>query len=416
MSHGRRLAKFAAYGIEFEYMIVAADTLAVQPLADKLLAARDGSGEMVSYVCGDLVAWSNELVLHVIEAKTNGPQSDLRKFMDQLQAEIERMSRFAAEHRALLLPTAMHPFFAPDRDVVHLWPHEDAEIYNAYNRIFNCHGHGWANLQSLHLNLPFANDAEFASVHTAIRLVLPLIAPLAASSPIVEGRVTGYQDNRLRVYKENQRTVPSIIGQLVPELVLSRAAYEKEVLQPIYRDIALYDPEGIMQYEWLNSRGAIARFMRGAVEIRLVDIQECVAADLGLAALIISLVQALDQELFAPFAKQQQFTPERLHKILKTGVISQDELLEDADYLRIFGCSAATISYRDLWRDIYGRLAEHEDLALAAWRPEIETLLTHGNLSSRIAKAVGSAPTPERVREVYRELAACLTAGRFYLP
>ncbi|HAL85576.1 MAG TPA: hypothetical protein DCM31_01010, partial [Deferribacteraceae bacterium] len=37
----------------------------------------------------------------------------------------------------------------------------------------------------------------------------------------------------------------------------------------MYRDIAPYDPECILQEEWLNSRGAIARFDRKAIEIRL---------------------------------------------------------------------------------------------------------------------------------------------------
>ena len=414
MSEEGRLAKFAAYGIELEYMIVAADSLMVQPIADKLLSAM-ANGEMVCYVCGDLVAWSNELVLHVIEAKTNGPQRDLQKFMGQLQDEIRRVSAIAREHGCLLLPTAMHPFFAPGKDEVCLWPHEDAEIYATYNRIFNCQGHGWANLQSLHINLPFANDDEFARVHTAVRLVLPLIAPLAASSPVVEGRLTGYQDNRLRFYKENQKTVPSIIGHLVPELVLSRAAYERDILKPIYRDIAPFDPEGIVQNEWLNSRGAIARFMRGAIEIRLVDIQECARADLALASLVISLVQALDEELFAPFVMQQGFTAERLHKILKDGVVGDGERIEDADYLKIFGCSATSLTFRELWREIYGRLVEHKDLALAPWRTEIETLLARGNLSSRLQRAIGPAGAPSRIIEVSRELASCLVDNRFFM-
>ena len=43
----------------------------------------------------------------------------------------------------------------------------------------------------------------------------------------------------------------------------------------MYRAIDPLDTEGILQEEWLNSRAAIARFDRGAIEIRCMDTQEC---------------------------------------------------------------------------------------------------------------------------------------------
>ena len=39
----------------------------------------------------------------------------------------------------------------------------------------------------------------------------------------------------------------------------------------MYRQIAPLDPDHVVQYEWLNSRGAIARFDRNAIEIRVID-------------------------------------------------------------------------------------------------------------------------------------------------
>src|SRR5690606_17301416 len=141
---------------------------------------------------------------------------------------------------------------------------------------------GWANLQSVHLNLPFDGDEEFGRLHAAIRLVLPILPALAASSPLKDGHYTGLKDTRLDVYQSNQRKVPSIAGRVVPEQVFTQKDYEEQILQRNYQDIAPYDPEGILQDEWLNSRGAIARFQRNAIEIRVLDIQECPAADLAI--------------------------------------------------------------------------------------------------------------------------------------
>jgi hypothetical protein len=87
----------------------------------------------------------------------------------------------------MLLPTGAHPLMDPFTET-RLWPHEHKEIYNLYNRIFDCRGHGWSNLQSTHLNLPFSGDAEFKKLHAAIRLLLPLIPALSASTPLLDGK------------------------------------------------------------------------------------------------------------------------------------------------------------------------------------------------------------------------------------
>ena len=55
----------------------------------------------------------------------------------------------------------MHPWMDPR--AASLWPHEYGEVYAAYDRIFDCRRHGWANLQSVHLNLPFADEREFGA-------------------------------------------------------------------------------------------------------------------------------------------------------------------------------------------------------------------------------------------------------------
>src|SRR5690606_3311880 len=93
-----------------------------------------------------------------------------------------------------LMPSAMHPWMDPLTQT-RLWPHENSPVYEAFNRIFGCQGHGWSNLQSMHINLPFEGDEEFGRLHAGIRLILPILPALAASSPFVEGRATGLMDN-----------------------------------------------------------------------------------------------------------------------------------------------------------------------------------------------------------------------------
>jgi glutamate---cysteine ligase / carboxylate-amine ligase len=281
---------FERFGVELEYMIVDARTLAVLPVTDRVLHAV--AGEYVSDVELGAVSWSNELALHVIELKTTDPAARLDGLAAEFQEHVVRINRLLEPLGGRLMPTAMHPWMDPHREM-RLWPHDYSPVYEAFDRVFDCRGHGWANLQSVHLNLPFADDAQFARLHAAIRLLLPIMPALAASSPVMDGRATGRLDNRLEVYRHNARRVPRVSGAVIPEPVFSRQAYEQEILQPLYRDIAPLDPDGTLQFEWLNARGAIARFDRNTIEIRVLDVQECPRADLAVCRLLTDVLRAM---------------------------------------------------------------------------------------------------------------------------
>jgi gamma-glutamyl:cysteine ligase YbdK (ATP-grasp superfamily) len=256
VSAARPLRLFDGVGVELEYMIVDSATLDVRPVADELLRTFHGTYD--TEVERGAIGWSNELALHVIELKTAEPVPSLTGLARQFQAEVADALDRLAPMRARLLPTAMHPWMDPHREL-RLWPHGYDDVYQAFNRIFDCRGHGWANLQSVHVNLPFGDDEEFARLHAAIRMVLPIVPALAASSPMVDGRLTGLLDTRLDVYRHNADRVPSVAGQVIPEPATSRQDYEARILGPIYDDLAPLDPDGVLRHEWVNGRGCIAR-------------------------------------------------------------------------------------------------------------------------------------------------------------
>ena len=190
----RKLGLFQGYGVELEYMIVHRETLAVLPVTDALLKA--AAGRTVNEVKRGSLRWSNELVLHVIELKTNGPAASLEGLAGEFSRQALEINRLLEPFSGMLMPGAMHPWMDPDIETK-LWPHGNRDIYNAYNQVFGCRGHGWSNLQSAHLNLPFADDEQFGRLHAAVRLVLPLLPAIAAASPVMGGKVTGLLDNRL---------------------------------------------------------------------------------------------------------------------------------------------------------------------------------------------------------------------------
>jgi gamma-glutamyl:cysteine ligase YbdK (ATP-grasp superfamily) len=408
------------FGLELECMIVRRDTLDPLPVADELLAAAarepdahvDGDpGEAVEDVEFGAYGWSNELVLHVLEFKTVGPVPSLDGLEAGLQAQVARANRLLEALGGCLLPAAMHPWLDPARDT-RLWPHGHREVYAAYDRIFDCRGHGWSNLQSAHLNLAFADDAQFARLHAAARLLLPFVPALAASSPLVEGRATGWLDTRLEVYRGNQARIPSIAGRIVPESVWSRRAYEETILRRIWKDIAPHDPEGILQHEWLNSRGAIARFERMALEIRVVDAQECPAADVAVAAGLVQVIADHVHERWAPLAAQQALATETLAVQLWACTREGERArVTDPALLACYGLSHPC----EVGELLSHALGEMERLA-ASHRDTLRQILRHGPLARRLLAALGPEPGHGRLREVWGRLADCLVRGELFLP
>jgi glutamate---cysteine ligase / carboxylate-amine ligase len=403
---------FEKYGIELEYMIVG-EGGQVLPIADEVLRAVAGeyTGEVE---CGP-ACWSNELVLHVLEMKTNGPAPELRGLGEMFGQQVRRANELLAPLGGRLMPTGMHPTMDPHRET-RLWPHECNEVYTAFDRIFGCQGHGWSNLQSMHINLPFADVDEFGRLHAAIRLVLPILPALAASSPIVEGRITGLLDSRLDFYRVNCRKIPSLTGRVIPEAVFTPADYEREILQRLYRDVAPYDADGILQDEWVNARGAIARFCRNAIEIRLIDVQECPQADLAIAAVVVGVLQTLVAERWSSLQQQQGWAIEPLEQILLNAIREgESAVIDDAEYLRTLGHSGSRCTAGELWAHLIEAVLPGSDLRSAEWRPALDVITREGTLARRILRAIRPEPTPARIGSVYRQLAACLAENRPFL-
>ncbi len=410
MSAAAPLHAFAGYGIELEYMIVDRQTLSVMPVADRLLSA--AAGDNASEVGRGPFGWSNEIVLHLVEVKNARPDPALEPLAAGFQAEVDAIGRLLHPMGARLMPGAMHPWMNAVAET-RLWPHDHARIYQAYDRIFDCHTHGQANLQSMHLNLPFANDAEFARLHAAVRVLLPILPALAASSPIADGAPSGFLDTRMEAYRTAVRNVPSAIGQVIPETVDTRTEYQERVLAPMYRDIAPLDQEGVLQHEWLNARGAIPRFDRNAIEIRVIDVQECPRADLAIAAAATTVIRALYDDKWSSLAMQQAISTDSLAKILSACIRDADQaVIDDAGYLRLLGLSDRQYRAGELWRHLINRTGLNRS---TFWFETLRVMLDHGPLARRILRALGPDYGDARLHEVYRALCGCLEAGTMFV-
>jgi gamma-glutamyl:cysteine ligase YbdK (ATP-grasp superfamily) len=302
----------------------------------------------------------------------------------------------------------------PYKEMV-LWPHDYGEVYSIFNKIFDCRGHGWANLQASHLNLPFTGDStpedEFGRLHAAIRFILPILPALSASTPVMDGKVTGVLDNRLEVYRTNSRAIPAAAGMVIPEPAYTKADYERVILEEIYKQYAPHDPDGTMRYEWANSRGAIARFMRNTIEIRVLDVQECPAMDVAIAAIISSVLRAMVEGRLGNLAELRTWPVEPLHAMLLDVIRKGDEAVITNDrYLRAIGMASPKATAREVWSHLIQQTIAKEP-TWHAFKPQADVLLTKGPLARRLLKALGKDPSAQQITATYRKLSDSLAAN-----
>jgi gamma-glutamyl:cysteine ligase YbdK (ATP-grasp superfamily) len=402
---------FDGFGVELEYMIVDKDTLAVKPMADELL--KHALGKIGSDFENGMVTWSNELVLHVIEIKSTHPEKDLQVLEKSFTRNVAHINSILAEWNAQLLPSAAHPFMDPLKES-ELWPHDNNEVYGLYDTIFNAKGHGWSNLQSTHLNLPFHGDTEFAKLHAAARIVLPLLPALCASSPMLSSKLTGMLDTRLYYYKTNQQKLPAITGKIIPEPVFSEADYHNTVYIPIANAISTHDPDNLLDPVWVNSRGAMSRFDRGSIEIRIMDIQECPAIDLAIISTVVELLQALVNEKFASFETQKVVDTELLARIFESVTYTGlDTKVDEPEFLKLWNLNN-TATLKEIWLHILNALKPN-DVVQQINREKINFILTHGSLAQRIVKALGTDADHEKIVSVYQSLAQCLQRNEMFV-
>jgi len=270
-------------GTEHEYSINDSN-FAARPVSDQLI--REVCGRYESEILFGEVKLGKELQKTVIEMIPRHPVDELAALEAQLTKGMAKFNHiFGSRYR--LLGLGMHPTARPAD--IPVWDHDEGEYYEAYDRLFNIRQHGWLNIQALQINLSYADGKHMVSQYNRIRTLLPYLIAVTASSPVVEGRLTGACDNRLIYYRDNQKEIPLICNRIVPAMIRSVADY-RSVQEQVFCELRSRGA-GILCEEWVNSSGLIIRFSRRCLEIKALDEQECIRSDMAVCAFVRSLLR-----------------------------------------------------------------------------------------------------------------------------
>lgn len=327
-----------------------------------------------------------------MEIKANQPFKSPSEFEETMQNAVSTLGQIVHKHGAVLLGTGMHPLLKLSETGI--WPHYHRKIYDEYRKIFNLNQHGWLNIQSFHLNLPYAKEADAIEIHNQLANLCTYLPAITASSPIFEGKRGTDTDSRLHFYKLNQKEVPSVAGDVIPQYVSSLGQYKRDVIGRYSMDLANAGADKtLLNREWVNSRGIIFRFDRRALEVRVMDEQECVRSDVALACFIRAALRGLSADK---------------SELLPHGVLVKDfnAVIKDGLYARVSSSHGKTAQQVCQY---YLKVAmENADSDEKKYLPLVKRRIEEGNLSelilSRVERRAEKTSFREAVIGIYSTL------------
>ena len=400
------------YGISLDFMIVDAETMMPLPLGGQLMKDAGVAGSQ-SLVRG-LITWKSRPQPHMIRMATTRPEHNLNGVDFGIADEVRAANLLLAQHKACLMPGGIHPLAAAHK----LRYDQPTAGQRMFSRYFSCTGHGWVNTCSALVDVPLTDDESFARLSAAVRIVLPLIPALTASSPLLEGKATGRRTNRLELDRLRFTARPQLYGNLIPEAVFTEQRYRETVFAEILA--AFLKPgetseQNELLPERLNRRGAVPLFSEKAMQIRLADPQECAAADMAVFKLVIEVLRAMEQERFCSFEEQVRAQIGDLTGILRDGAEKgmQAEVIS-SQYLSFFGMDGpATIG--SIWQHLFDVLSNDPVRPLSMYDHELSVILEQGSLADRILTVLGENPRPSETVALWRRLCDCLDQNRLLI-
>jgi gamma-glutamyl:cysteine ligase YbdK (ATP-grasp superfamily) len=333
------------------------------------------------------------------------PERSLVRAEQRLAAGVREVSATLRDRFGWrLLPTGMHPLMRPAQ--TRLWSRGGQQIYRTYARLFGIRKHGWLNVQSCQVNLPFGTPEEATAMHNAAAALIAYLPALAASSPIVEGRRGPALSSRMAFYLKNQASIPVLTGGVIPEYVDSLDDYRERIFGRMYAALDEVPGTRLIRHEWVNSRGAIMRFDRSAMEVRVLDLQECPKMDVAISAFVRGALASMSARLLAG---ELELPERRLLLADYRGAVAKGRSATVSTQLLRGKPRPRTA--RAVLEGLLEEAARHLSDAERPYLRLVEQRLARGNLAERILARVGRSSGPRRrdaIVDLYGELARCL--------
>jgi carboxylate-amine ligase len=246
-------------GVEEEFMVLDVGTLGLVPRASEIVVAADDPENVKQEIRRSMVETSSRPAITI---------EDLRSDLLALRRSI---STHAAERGCLIAAAGAHPFSSA----------EEQEVTETARYRYVADLSGWVGRRATavfgtHVHVSVASAEKALGVMEALLPDLPTLVAVSATSPLWEGRDTGFASSRLAVRAELPRTG-------LPPRFDSLADYQA-TLDSLRRSGLVPDPS----YLWWDVR---LQARLGTLEIRILDAQPSVHDTVALAGVVQALVR-----------------------------------------------------------------------------------------------------------------------------
>ena len=392
------------FELELAYALVGDQSIDACPQVDELLSLY--CQERLRSVPHDDAIWELPGPRHKLVMRSKQRLENLSHAKDLFSAELRDAAELAGKLDGRLLATGMHPWM--NAEAAELWPHGETPSDSALHAIFGKDRHGWANQQSLRLSLPFDSELEFFRLFVALRSLMPLMPAIAASSPFANGRRGPAMSCRLATRRDYVASDLDFSCSLVPPASECREAYNGEVVEPLHLALQARGLEGALSPMQVCGHGLVADFELGLVHIHMLDMQECLSADLAVCSMVVAMTQLLQNEVDASLAALGQWPSARLAELLESTLVGGSQaVLRDADFLAAFGFpEGGSCRASELLQFVFEERVS--DGGLDELKPAQEAIVGQGALAHRLLQSLPERWNDEDLYNLYRKLSESL--------
>lgn len=269
----------------------------------------------------DLIAQPTEAIFEACE-RNAGPHRIVHEFLNaqietntkvctsiaELRDALNETRRIvlnaAHEHNASVIAASMHPFAKwQEQSPTPKERYEEFEMrmQDAVRRLL---------VSGMHIHIGFGDENQRIRIMSALRNYMPLFCVLSASSPIVEGRQTGFRSFRLNFFSGLPRTG-------IPPNMNNWSDYE-EVIEEMRSLDFIQDGTEV----WWDIRPS-AKYP--TIELRICDTCSLVEDAVALAALYLCLIHhlcTLDETGDLPSLQSRQLIEENRWQAQRYGILA----------------------------------------------------------------------------------------------
>jgi hypothetical protein len=393
------------FQLERVFGLVGTSSLNWQPQVDELISLY--SHERLRSVDHGEAIWTNLGPRHIVSVRARERIEGLAAASALHAAEQESLAELANSLEARLMPCGMHPWMRAAQ--AEAWPHGQAPRDEAMISTFGAERHGLNNQQKLRLSIPFASDFEFARLFGALRFVMPLMPALCASSPFAEGKRGPALACRVASRRDLLSGQIDFADSLVPRPASCRDEYQSDVLTPLEKTLKARGLSQALNAKEVCAHGIIADFQAGLVHVEMLDMQECLQADIAVCAGIGAVTLLVQTEEFAALGELNTWPQARLGELLELSVVDGEEaVFRDVDYAKALGFpERGSCRVAELWQHLMEERLSSSPLAEESM-PALERIASEGPLARRLLRALDPGFDDEELYNLYKRVLDCL--------